>query len=141
MYSIFFYCNKFLQSQYVAPKFYLHKKVPKSRIKKGSSISNQKRFLINSLKGFSIIMGWIVIYLLKVLKYTNSKQKILKQNAAPLCLGNASKDFSVDNTKKTGLWGYVYNFSVDYDSIDVDDILDIWKYLMKKHKVQNVWIY
>ena len=37
--------------------------------------------------------------------------------------------------KKTGLNGYVYDFSVDYDAIDVDDILDIHKYLMKKHGI------
>ena len=42
------------------------------------------------------------------------------------------KDFSVDNMKKTGLSGYVYDFSVDYDATAVDDILDIYKYLMKK---------
>ena len=36
-----------------------------------------------------------------------------KKNAAPLCLGNVSKDFSVDNMKNTGLYGYVYDFSVD----------------------------
>ena len=51
--------------------------------------------------------------------------------AYPLCLGNISKDFSVDNMKKTGINGYVYHFSVDYDAIQVDDILDIHKYLMK----------
>ena len=34
--------------------------------------------------------------------------------------------------KKTGLNDYVYDFSVDYDAIEVDDILDIHKYLMKK---------
>ena len=34
--------------------------------------------------------------------------------------------------KKTGFNGHIYDFSVDYDSIDVDDILDIDKYLMKK---------
>ena len=34
--------------------------------------------------------------------------------ASPLCLGNISKDFSVDNMKKAGLNGYVYDFSVDY---------------------------
>ena len=28
--------------------------------------------------------------------------------------------------KKTGLNGYVYDFSVDYDAIAVDDILDIY---------------
>ena len=51
--------------------------------------------------------------------------------ATPLCLVNISKDWSVDNVKKTGLNGYVYDFSVDYDATDVDDILDIHKYLMK----------
>ena len=34
--------------------------------------------------------------------------------------------------KKTGLNGYIYEFSVDYDSIHVDNIKDIHKYLMKK---------
>ena len=32
--------------------------------------------------------------------------------------------------RKTGLHGYVYDFSVDYDAIAVDDILDIDNYLM-----------
>ena len=35
----------------------------------------------------------------------------------PLCLGNISKDFSLDNMKKAGLNEYVYDFSVDYDAI------------------------
>ena len=52
--------------------------------------------------------------------------------ATPLCLGNISKDWSTDNMKKTGFNGYVYGFSVDYDAIDIDDIKDIHKYLMKK---------
>ena len=52
-----------------------------------------------------------------------------------LCLGNISKCFSVDNMKKTGLNGYVYDFSVDYDAIVVDDILDIHKYLMEKNGI------
>ena len=44
--------------------------------------------------------------------------------------------------KKTGLYGYVYDFSVDYDAIAVADILDIHKYLMKKNGiVLNFWIY
>ena len=50
-----------------------------------------------------------------------------------MCIGNISKHFSVDNMKKTGLDGYVYDFSVDYNAIAVDDILDIHIYLMKKH--------
>ena len=42
-----------------------------------------------------------------------------------LWLENILKDWSLDNTKKTELNGYVYDFSVDYDAIAVDDILDI----------------
>ena len=53
-----------------------------------------------------------------------------------LCIGNISKDFSVDNMKKTQLNGYVYNFSVDYNIIDTSNIIDIRKYLMKKHDVK-----
>ena len=47
------------------------------------------------------------------------------------------KDFSVDNMKKkkTGLNGYLYDFSVDYDATAVDDILDIHKYLMEKNGI------
>ena len=30
--------------------------------------------------------------------------------ASPLCLGNISKDWLVDDMKRTGLNGYVYNF-------------------------------
>ena len=55
--------------------------------------------------------------------------------ATPLCLWNISKDWSEDNMKKTGFNGYVYNFSVDYDAIAVDDVLDIHKYLMTKNNV------
>ena len=53
----------------------------------------------------------------------------------PICLGNISKDWSVDNMKKTGLTGYVYDFSVDYEATAVDDTKDIHKYLMKKNNI------
>ena len=37
--------------------------------------------------------------------------------------------------KKTGLKGYTYDFSADYDDITVSDILEINKYLMKKNNM------
>ena len=52
-----------------------------------------------------------------------------------LCLGNVSKDFSASNMNKTGFNGYIYDFSVDYDSIDVDNIKDIHKYLIRKNSI------
>ena len=63
------------------------------------------------------------------------KAKDSEISAYPLCLGNISKDWSVDNMKKTGLKGYVYDFSVDYDAIVVSDVVDIHKYLMKMNDI------
>ena len=45
--------------------------------------------------------------------------------------GKHFKDISNDSTKKTGLNGYVYGFSVDFGSIVVGSILEIHKYLIK----------
>ena len=53
----------------------------------------------------------------------------------PICLGNISKDLSVDNMKKTGFTGYVYDFSVDYEAIAVNSIKDIHKYLIDKNNI------
>ena len=64
------------------------------------------------------------------------KAKDCEISADLLCLCNCSKRFLVDNTKKIGLYGYFYDFLVDYDSIDVHNILDAHKYLMKKHDVK-----
>ena len=50
------------------------------------------------------------------------KAKYSEIVATQLCLGNVSKDWAADNMKKTWLNGYVYDFSVDYDAIAVDDI-------------------
>ena len=56
----------------------------------------------------------------------------------PLCLGNISIDWSVDNMKKIGFNGYGYDFSVgDDDAIAVDNIFDIHKYLMNKNNM--IW--
>ena len=52
--------------------------------------------------------------------------------ASPLCLGNISKDWSTNNMKKSGLTGYVYDFTADYNAVTLDNIKDIHKYLMKK---------
>ena len=63
------------------------------------------------------------------------KAKVSEIVATPLCLGNILKNWSADNMKKKGLNGYVYDFSIDYDAIAVDDILDIHNYLMKKNDI------
>ena len=54
----------------------------------------------------------------------------------PLCLGGISKCFSINNTKKIGLNGHIYGFSVDFGGsidVDVDDVLYIHKYVSYIH--------
>ena len=61
----------------------------------------------------------------EIYKFKTKDSEII---AALICLGNISRDFLVDNMKKTGLNGYVYDFSVDYDFTANDKIQDIHKY-------------
>ena len=65
-------------------------------------------------------------------KFKAKHSEIISNN---FCLGNVSKDFAASNMKKTEFNGHIYGFSVDYDVIDVDDILDIRKYLMRKNDI------
>ena len=55
----------------------------------------------------------------KICKFNAKDSEIVPY---PLCLGNISKDFSLDNMKKAGLYGQVYEFSIDYDAIANDKI-------------------
>ena len=59
----------------------------------------------------------------------NAKESEIK--SYPLCLGNVSKDFKINNMKKLKLKGSVKVFSVDYNATDTIDILDILRYIMK----------
>ena len=59
------------------------------------------------------------------------KVKDLEIKNYKFCLGNISKDFAINNMKRTALKGSVQFFSVDFDPIDTDDVLDIHRYLIK----------
>ena len=53
-----------------------------------------------------------------------------------LCLGNLSSDWTGSEFDKTGLWGNIYDFVVDYKSIvGTALIYDMHKYLMTKHNI------
>ena len=85
---------------------------------------------------FSLHFNGANIYLFvngtEIYKFKAKDSDIL---VGPICLGNISKDWSVDNMKITGFTGCVYDFSVDYESIAVDDIKDFHNYLMKKNGI------
>ena len=57
----------------------------------------------------------------EIIKFKAKDSEIV---AYPLCLGKFQKNF-LQILWKTGLNGCVYDFSVDYDTNAVDDILDI----------------
>ena len=85
---------------------------------------NTKKFCRNSAL-------WWSKQLFNGTEIINFKAKDSEIAATLLCPGNISKDSLVDDMKKTELNGYVYDFSVNYDAVAVDDILDIHRYLMK----------
>ena len=105
-----------------------------------STLTEEKMYSINfteAKKRFCLSLqynggnSYLFVSGAKIIKFKAKDSAIV---ASPLCLGNISKDWSTDNMKKTGLTGYVYDFSADY-IVTVDDIKDIHKYLMKKNDI------
>ena len=90
----------------------------------------KKKFSLSLL--YNGVNTYLFVNGTKIYKFKAKDSKIV---ASPLCLGNISKDWSTDNMLETRLSGYVYDFSVDYDAIAVDDIKDTHKYLTKKNNI------
>ena len=91
--------------------------------------NNKKKYLslhYNEANSYLFVNGT------EIIKF---KAKYSELVPCPLCLGKISKNFSVNNMKKTGLNGFVYDFSVSYENIAVDDILNIHKYLIEKNNI------
>ena len=91
------------------------------------TVTNEKFCLISHYNGAN---SYLFVNGIENYKFKAKDSEILM---GPVCLGNISKDWSVDNMKRTGFTGYVYYFSVDYEAIAIDDIKNIHKYLMKKN--------
>ena len=67
------------------------------------------------------------------LKFKAKDDQIFKEK---LCVGNISDDWLATNSEKTGLYGKVYDFVVDYEAINrVRQIYDMHRYLMIKHNI------
>ena len=52
------------------------------------------------------------------------------------CLGSIFNEFDAFDFREVSLKGNVYDFSVDYNSIDKSDILNIHKYSMVKNNIK-----
>ena len=81
---------------------------------------------------YNEVSSYLFINGMEIYKFKAKDSEIL---VGPIYLGNISKDWSVDNIKRTGFTGYVYDFSVHYDLAAVNDIKDIHKYSMRKNNI------
>ena len=67
------------------------------------------------------------------LKFKCKTENLIKEK---LCLGNFSDRWKASESEKTGLYGNIYDFVVDYKPIvRVDHIYDMHCYLMIKHGI------
>ena len=69
------------------------------------------------------------------LKFKCKTEHLVKEK---LCLGNLSTQWTISESEKTGLYGNIYNFVVDYKPIVVVDLIyDMHKYLMIKQNIKS----
>ena len=67
------------------------------------------------------------------LKFKTKTDQLVKKK---LCIGNLSDQWTASESERTGLYGNIYDFVVDYKSINgVKLICDMNRYLMTKHKI------
>ena len=89
-----------------------------------------KRFCLNL--HYNGVNSYLFVKGTEIYKF---KAKDCETAATPLCLGNISKDWSIDNMKNIGFNSYVYDFSVDYDAVAGNDIKHTHNYLTKKNNI------
>ena len=79
----------------------------------------------------------IVVCLLmrkKIFKFKTENKNV--DVPTQFCLWNISNGFSATESREVTLVANVYDFSVDYNSVDKSDILNIHKYLMVKNSMK-----
>ena len=68
----------------------------------------------------------------EVTKFKSKNSKLIKYS---MCLGGLSKYYNRNSRKDTGLYGNVYDFSVDYSAILNNKIHDIHAYLIRRNGI------
>ena len=67
------------------------------------------------------------------LKFKAKTDQLVKEK---LCIGNLSDQWTASESEKTGVYGKIYDFVVDYEQISgVKTIYDMHRYLMTKHNI------
>ena len=69
------------------------------------------------------------------LKFKPKTDQLVKEK---LCIGNLSDQWTASESEKTGVYGKMYDFVVDYEQIaGVKTIYDMYRYLMTKHNISS----
>ena len=109
----------------------------------GSLGSPEKKFSINFTKAntkfclslhYNADNSYLFVNGKKIFKFKADNKSV--NFPTQFCLGSISSGFSATESRKVSLNGSVYDFSVDYSSIDKSDILNIHKYLMTKNNMK-----
>ena len=79
----------------------------------------------------------ILIYLSMVHENQNLKPKMIKLLQKCYVWEILVMIGLLQMLKKTGLWGEISDFAVDYTSTNIGDIYNIHRYLMKKHNINT----
>ena len=67
------------------------------------------------------------------LKFKAKTDQLVKEK---LCIGILSDQWTTSESEKTGVYGKIYDFVVDYEQfVGTTKILDMHKYLMTKHNI------
>ena len=67
------------------------------------------------------------------LKFKAKTDQLVKEK---LCIGNLSDQWTTSESEKTGAYGKIYDFAVDYEQISgVKTIYDMHRYLIIKHNI------
>ena len=68
------------------------------------------------------------------LKFKAKTDQLVKEK---LCIGNLSDQWTASESEKTGLYGNIHDFLVDYQAVvGVGPIYDMHRYLMTKHNIK-----
>ena len=97
------------------------------------------KILLNQVKKFVLSLNYngddsyLFVNGIQELKFKCKIKHLVKEK---LCLGTLSTQWTISESEKTGLYGNIYDFVVEYKPIvGVDPIYDMHKYLMTKHNI------
>ena len=77
--------------------------------------------------------SYLFVNVKQELKFKAKTESLVKEK---LCIENLSDKWTMNESEKTGLYGNIYDFVVDYEAIiGVKAIYDMHRYLMIKHNI------